>query len=75
MSITPLRLARLKRGLRLADVAKGIGSTPAQLSMVETAKHHPSADLAARISGFFKGEVSEMEILYPERFMSEEKAA
>ena len=75
MSITPLRLARLKRGLRLADVAKGIGSTPAQLSMVETAKHRPSADLAARISSFFKGEVSEMEILYPERFMNEEKAA
>lgn len=75
MLITPLRLARVKRGLRLADVAAGIGTTAAQISNVETAKHRPSAELAERISVYFKGEVSEIEILYPERFMSKERAA
>lgn len=75
MVITPLRLARVKRALSLADAAAGIGTTAAQLSNIETAKHRPTAGLAERISQFFGGEVSEMEILYPERFMNKEKAA
>lgn len=75
MAITPLRFVRLKRGMSLSEVADGVGTTPAQISNIEKAKHRPSAGLAERISAFFDGEVSEIEILFPERFVDKEQAA
>ena len=65
---SPLKLARHKRGQSIHFVARAVGTTPGNLSRVENRKQSPSPGLAARLSKFFSQEITEIEILYPERF-------
>jgi transcriptional regulator with XRE-family HTH domain len=65
---TPLRKAREQRGLTLQEVAKEVDTDQGNLSRIERGEQTPSKELAAALSAFFGHEVSEMQILYPERY-------
>ena len=47
----PLKLIRMRKGLRQWDVAKSVGVSEAYLSKLETGRATPSPELAARIAG------------------------
>ena len=63
---SPLRNVRKAHGFTLQHVAAGVQVNPATLSRIERLEQIPSIELAERLANFFKGEVSEMQILYPE---------
>ncbi|WXN79230.1 helix-turn-helix transcriptional regulator [Escherichia coli] len=65
-----LRNVRKAHGFTLQHVAAGVQVNPATLSRIERLEQIPSIELAERLANFFKGEVSEMQILYPARFQS-----
>ncbi len=67
---SPLRNVRKAHGFTLQHVAVGVQVNPATLSRIERLEQIPSIELAERLANFFKGEVSEMQILYPARFQS-----
>ncbi len=69
---TPLRMARESRGLTIQQVATSVGIDPGNLSRIERGKQVPSKDLAEKLSLVFGGQVSETQIIYPERFVSAE---
>jgi putative transcriptional regulator len=71
--MTPLRRIREAKNYSLAEVAEGTFCDRGNLSRIETCKQKPSLDLAAALVNFFNKEITEMEILYPERFMSKEE--
>ena len=64
---SPLRNVRKAHGFTLQHVAAGVQVNPATLSRIERLEQIPSIELAERLANFFKGEVSEMQILYPNR--------
>lgn len=66
--MTPLRNIRLRLGLSLASVATAVQTDIGNLSRIETSVQRPSLKLAEDLSKFFDGEITEMELLYPERF-------
>lgn len=66
--LTPLRRIRLKKEYSLAELASFVGSDAGNLSRIENAKQKPSPKLAEDLVKFFNFEISELEILYPERF-------
>ncbi|WMD23328.1 helix-turn-helix transcriptional regulator [Achromobacter seleniivolatilans] len=72
---TPLRLAREKRGLTIQQVANSVGIDPGNLSRIERGLQVPSKDLAEKLSLVFDGDVSETQIIYPERFVPTDHAA
>ncbi len=61
---SPLRNVRKAHGFTLQHVAAGVQVNPATLSRIERLEQIPSIDLAERLANFFKGEISEMQILY-----------
>jgi putative transcriptional regulator len=63
-----LKIARQKRGKSIHFVAKAVRTSPGNLSRVENLKQRPSPKLAARLAAFFAPELTELQILYPERF-------
>ncbi|EKM2933740.1 helix-turn-helix transcriptional regulator [Escherichia coli] len=65
-----LRNVRKAHGFTLQHVAAGVQVNPATLSRIERLEQIPSIELAERLANFFKGEISEMQILYPARFQS-----
>lgn len=65
---TPLKKARKARGLTLAEVANAVGLDTGNLSRLENGKQSASTETAANLARFYSGEVTEMQILYPERF-------
>ncbi len=65
---TLLKTARQKRGQSIYFVAKAVRTSPGNLSRVENRKQRPSPKLAARLAAFFAPELTELQILYPERF-------
>ncbi|WAW06872.1 helix-turn-helix transcriptional regulator [Oxalobacter formigenes] len=67
--MSKLRKCRKKYG-SLQAVSKELHIDASHLSRIERGTQIPSPDLAERLSNFFCGEISEMEILYPERFTS-----
>lgn len=69
---TPLRRIRLKKKCSLAEVSSSVGSDAGNISRIENAKQKPSPKLAEELVKFFNFEISEMEILYPERFCIDE---
>jgi transcriptional regulator with XRE-family HTH domain len=72
---TPLKRARLNRGVTLAEVARAIDSDTGNLSRIENGKQSASTKLAEQLSNYFDRSVTEIEILYPERFEQAPKAA
>jgi transcriptional regulator with XRE-family HTH domain len=65
---SPIKTLRLKRGQTLAHVAQAIGTDAGNLSRVENGKQKPSTWMAARLARHFGYEITEIQILYPERF-------
>ena len=66
---TPLKKARIKRGLTLADVAETVGSDTGNLSRIERGQQIPNRKLLSNLVELFKeNEITEVHILYPERF-------
>ena len=69
MKNTPLRQARRQRDLSLYEVAAAASSTASHLSNIETGKARASAELAARLVAFLAiPGLSELQVLYPERY-------
>jgi transcriptional regulator with XRE-family HTH domain len=64
-----IKAARLKRGQTLTQVAQAIGTDAGNLSRVENGKQNPSPRMAARLAKHFGYEITEIQILYPERFV------
>lgn len=69
--MTPLRKIRDEKKYSLAEVATCVSSDPGNLSRIEKGLQKPSLKLAEQLTQFFNFEISEMELLYPERYMSE----
>lgn len=73
--ITPLRRARKARNLTLSDVCSRIPRLDTgNLSRIERGEQRPSAETAEALAKFFDNEVTEIQILYPERFTKEPPA-
>lgn len=71
---TPLRLAREKHDLTLQDLAKNVDSDVGNLSRIERGHQRPSSELAEKICKQFPdGEITELHLIYPERYMKEEQ--
>ncbi|VXA58250.1 Helix-turn-helix family protein (fragment) [Acinetobacter proteolyticus] len=66
--MTPLRSIRMRRKLSLAVVAEAAGTDAGNLSRIETGKQRTTPQLAESLSAYFGNEISELQILYPERF-------
>lgn len=71
--MTPLKRARLAKKWTLADVSArlaqlGDAVDSGNLSRVERGVQRSSAALAENLSKVFGGEITEIHILYPERF-------
>lgn len=68
--ITPLRSLRKAQGKTLSDVATAIRLDVGNLSRIERGIQVASLEVAEKLSVFFKGEISELEILYPQRYQT-----
>ena len=71
---TPLRRAREQRGLTIVQVSAATGIDPGNLSRIERGTQVPSKDVAIKLAGHFEG-LTEMEIIFPERFPAEATGA
>ena len=71
---TPLKKIRIKHKLSIYEVAKRCECSPSTVSRIERGGHGVSAVLAERFSKFFDSEITEEEILYPERFADKQVA-
>lgn len=78
--MTPLKKARLAKGWVLEDVVSrlrriGGSADVGNLSRIERGLQKASVDLAASLVRVFgKRSLSEMQVLYPERYMEKESA-
>ena len=78
--MTPLKRARTARKWTLADVSARLvllGDTidSGNLSRVERGVQRASTGLAENLSRVFDGDITEIHILYPERFKGASEAA
>lgn len=67
---TPLRKIRVEKGLTIAEVSKLTEIDVGNLSRIERGKQVTSLETAEKLSKFFEGKISEMQILYPHRYMA-----
>lgn len=67
--VTPLKATRLQRKESVRKVAGAVGTNPGNLSRVENGKQRASPDLAERLANHFGHAITELQILYPERYM------
>ncbi|HEY0963468.1 MAG TPA: helix-turn-helix transcriptional regulator, partial [Pseudomonadales bacterium] len=65
-SKTPLRLARERLNLTIQQVSQDVGIDAGNLSRIERGVQTPTVETAAALAAHFG--ISELEILYPERF-------
>ncbi|MDG9784662.1 helix-turn-helix domain-containing protein [Metapseudomonas otitidis] len=78
--MTPLKKARTDRKWRLADVCerlRGLGENidTGNLSRIERCEQRASPATAEKLAQVFDGELSELHILYPERYTAAEQGA
>ncbi|EAZ5303116.1 helix-turn-helix transcriptional regulator [Salmonella enterica] len=69
MLITPLRKARLDAKLTIVEVAAIVHCDPGNLSRMERGMQRPSAEIAEKLTNLFGSGLTEIQILYPERFV------
>ncbi len=68
--MTPLRkLRKQKKGLAGTSIALAIGIDASHYYGIEKGTSTASPELAEKISRYFGGAITELQILYPERFM------
>jgi transcriptional regulator with XRE-family HTH domain len=65
----PLKAARLKCSQTLTQVAEAVGTDAGNLSRIENGKQRPSPDMAEKLARHFGYAITEIQILYPERFI------
>lgn len=68
---SPLKLVRRKHGLTLQQVADSVGIDTGNLSRIERGHQVPNKKLAEKLANFFKNDITETQIIYPERFIDE----
>ncbi|KAB0849126.1 helix-turn-helix transcriptional regulator [Cronobacter sakazakii] len=66
---TQLRKMRVEKKLTIAEVAIATQLDVGNLSRIERGMQVPSLETAEKLAKFFKGKISEMQILYPHRYM------
>lgn len=66
--MTPLKNLRNSRNLSIHTVAKAVGTNPGNMSRIENGKQRASPGLAEKIAKYFGYAITEIQILYPERF-------
>ena len=71
---TPLLQARERRNLTIQQVAAAVGIDSGNLSRIERGIQVPSKDLTEKLAQYFNGEVTETQIIYPERFAAGEES-
>ena len=71
---SPLKRARLKHEKTLQEVADAVGIDTGNLSRIERGIQVPSKDLTEKLAQYFHGEVTETQIIYPERFAAGEES-
>lgn len=64
---TPLRRVREKKGQTIVEVCRAVGADPGNLSRIENGKQKASTELAEKLARHFTPDITELEILYPER--------
>ncbi len=70
--MTPLRKARLASKMTIQEVAALVNCDPGNLSRMERAIQRPSAEVAEKLAELFGPKLTEIQIIYPERFRSDE---
>jgi Mg-chelatase subunit ChlD len=68
--VTPRQFYRSNSKDRVRAVALQAGTTPSNFQQIAIAGGSVSKDLAARLAAASGGDMTEMEILYPERYES-----
>ncbi|EPH0843982.1 helix-turn-helix domain-containing protein [Pseudomonas aeruginosa] len=71
MFTTPLRKARLNAKMTIQEVAASIKCDPGNLSRMERGIQRPSPEVAEKLAKLFSTELTEIQILYPERFCAD----
>lgn len=71
---TPLKTIRKERGLSLVELAAAVDLDAGNMSRIERGIQGVSPKLAEKIVKVFGEGISEMEILYPERYTTDEAA-
>lgn len=67
---TPLRKMRVEKKLTISEVAIATQLDVGNLSRIERGIQAPSLETAEKLAQYFNGKISEMQILYPQRYMS-----
>lgn len=65
---TPLKTARKRSSQSIHTVADAVQTNAGNLSRIENMKQRASPDLAERLAKHFGYAITEIHILYPERF-------
>lgn len=68
--MSPLRSLRYSRNLSIDTVAKACGTNIGNLSRIERGVHRASPLLAEKLVRYFGYAVTEIHILYPERYLA-----
>ncbi|ENO7353614.1 helix-turn-helix transcriptional regulator [Morganella morganii] len=69
MQITPLRKIRLEKQLTIAEVAAAVNYDVGNLSRLERGTQAASLEIAEKLVKFYEQKITEMQILYPQRYM------
>ncbi len=69
MQTTPLRKIRLEKQLTIAEVAAAISCDVGNLSRLERGTQTASLEIAEKLAKFYDKKITEMQILYPLRYM------
>lgn len=69
---SPLRVVREAKNQTIVEVSRAVGTDPGNLSRIENGKQRASTELAAKLATHFGGAITEMEILYPERYCADD---
>lgn len=67
---SPLRQIRERKGQTIVEVGRAVSVDAGNLSRVENCKQKASTELAEKLAKHFDNEITEMEILYPDRFIT-----
>jgi transcriptional regulator with XRE-family HTH domain len=69
---SPLARKRKELKLTVEQVASGVGCSAPNYWRIESGEQQPRKNLLQAIIRYFDNQVTEMEILFPERFASED---
>ena len=68
MATTPLKKLREARGFTQAQVCKAVGIEQSTLSKMESGTNAPRKETAEALVKYFGSAITEMQLIFPERF-------